>query len=997
MATVEVATYTNETFKQYLMQLSTDIVWKDTSLAKVYEANADPYLTELFITANRGTLNFDVVRAFPRVVLQGAGVAEEFIDIYASDKNKIPVNMRSHVVNEYAKAFTTNNPNTGRVAYPLTYTTMEMVINEETGEEGPAQIVHIDYIEIYHEENNYYRMLNGLPDIEDTHFIYNTDPRWDTSIPIHEMNIVDRLEMESTGYLATIIAANPKKKYLKHLGIKMIDIYTARVSERFDILWMNGSESSTLESDFIDVYNGCKRLVNGVYYSNAFRKGNKLYENFLAMSIVFMTIQTMQYHYLSVDVIRDFYDTESLKYVYDSYGVPFYNEIPLDYHRKIVKNINRLIGYKGSSKVFYDLFNIFDLAQMDIYSYYITKVHLMDHNGNPTFIPLKDSEGNIIYDDKGRPKLSDENYSIAFAKSEIYQDPSLSVADEANRVDYTTMTEFDPYWVEDANLIAKLNDESFNFTESKYIGVQTVFDLLRIAYENAYVFKMIADNKSITDTLAFRWSELNLNVTIFDLFIYLASLFCRTYGYEGQLSSNLPYTAAVLGYDFAEDLRALQSYIANDPYLSNDSRLKDLILNMNITNINSISTVFDNIYEIQDLLILRYTEARSKEEFEVYRNLYNSLMTSKIIDEVFQKHDGTVATTFEDLLGDTSPELMTRLASLSSTELEDELRLVIDKIEELITAIRYLPFSAGLESSRMIESLFRILSFFKSAKAELTGYNIIYQITMRGMNFMKFLDDLVSTHTWGIKIDDEVIMIDLLRYIRTQQKLRGDILLMLDNEKDMEIHTEQVLKDYIRSLDDELIIVSTYLHHRFEDDVQFIDTLVSETSKHVISSIMGNKDKLNLVDMFFPKGEAALTFSDLAVFTDVLIMLASVPYMSSKLPIEVIYQSLVEKIKTPLKTIMTLSDRLIPHNEEILDDKLEEFILREYSRMFFTRIDDTMLFTDKLSIHTKVGTIRDDSFYTNGVEDLLIPIHSCTRRNDYHIFSDALYENGTRI
>ena len=76
MAKIETVSYTNEAFKSYLMQLSKDIVWKNSSLAKLYESNTDPYLVEIFVTANRGVLNFDVIRAFPRAVLRKIGIPE---------------------------------------------------------------------------------------------------------------------------------------------------------------------------------------------------------------------------------------------------------------------------------------------------------------------------------------------------------------------------------------------------------------------------------------------------------------------------------------------------------------------------------------------------------------------------------------------------------------------------------------------------------------------------------------------------------------------------------------------------------------------------------------------------------------------------------------------------------------------------------------------------------------------------------------------------------
>ena len=489
MAKIETVSYTNETFKSYLMALSKDIVWKNSSLANSYESNTDPYLTEIFLTANRGVLNFDVVRAFPRAVLRKVGIPDAQIDLYAADKTKIPESLRNTVVAEYQTALCSTNPATGRLGY-------------ETAD---------GWVSVYDEQNDYYRNLNGLPGINDTDYIYNSDPRWPTDIPIHLMNLIDRLEMEDAGVLDQMLIEHPKAKYLKYCGSKMIDIYKARTAGRFEILWRNSINSSTLEEDFDAVYLSCCNLVNSVYYTEAFKKTNNLYENFLAMCVLFMTIQTMQYHYLSVDVIRDFYDTESIKYVYDSYSVPFYNEIPLEYHRKIVKNINKLISYKGSSQVFFNLFDIFD-TNMTIYSYYLTKVHKFNEDGNPSFIMETDDDGNSV--------LSPKNYEIAFSRGEIYADPALSVADPINKSDYTIITTSDPYWIDDYNTQKTLNDATFNFNETKYIGVQTSFDLIKVAYENAYLFKMITDNKDITDVLTLNWIDMGISASILDIFIY---------------------------------------------------------------------------------------------------------------------------------------------------------------------------------------------------------------------------------------------------------------------------------------------------------------------------------------------------------------------------------------------------------------------------------------------------------------------------------------------
>ena len=416
-------------------------------------------------------------------------------------------------VEEYQKALTSKNPLTGHYAY----------YDRTAGQ----------YVSVYTELNNYYRMLMGLPDVDDTDYVYNTDSRWELEVPIHQMLLTSRIEMENEGVLAELIAANPDKPYLRYVGTKRIDFYRARIAERFEILWRNTSPSDVLNKDWDECYENCRYLTNTVYYSNAFKITNDLYENFLAMSILFMTVGQMCNKYLYTDITRDFYDTESLKVVYDSYQVPFYTEVPLEYHRKIVKNINRLISNKGDDKVFIDLFEIFDLGSMELYNYFLTKRHKVDSYGKPMFRVKTDEEGQVIYDDRGRPVLEEDNYNLVFSKVNLGQDPALAVSDYNNDVPYETITVPDPYWIEDDNLKKVLEDEEFNYMESKYIGVQIVFDLMKLTYENAFIFREIMDNQQLTSTLQFNWTDLELTASVFDLFIYLAAIYSRAFGYEG--------------------------------------------------------------------------------------------------------------------------------------------------------------------------------------------------------------------------------------------------------------------------------------------------------------------------------------------------------------------------------------------------------------------------------------------------------------------------------
>lgn len=696
--------YSGQIFLTELMRLSTDLVWKNLSEANAHEVLDYAIEREEFMAAHRGLLNFDLIHQFTLSSLMTAGLTDDMAEAAVEDKRQIPEALKKSCADAYINELLQIDTRTGKYVY-------------------------------YTEYNDYYRMLNGLPPIEDMNnrdFVYNTKySRYPQNIPVHEMEIGDRYELEALGYFDELIAANPTKKYLKYLGMKCIPIYTARNAERFDILWSHTAESSAFQKDFEDTYAQVSYMINAVYYSPQLAKSNPLYENFLAMSVLFITIQKMHYKYLNADITRDFYDTESLKYVYNSYKVPFYPSIPLEYHQKIVKQINQLISYKGSTQVFFDLFKLFGLGDMDIYAYYIVKSRRFHADGLPVFATKPD----------GSPDY-EAMYDISFSKVKLYNDPALEIADTANLVEYSSLTSTDPYWVNDRDLIDKIYAEKFNYTESKYIGIQTVFDIAKITAEYAYFLKLVQDNKPVTDLMVIEWDLVPNRVSLYDLFVYLGALYCNKFGYAGNISTALPTVGKVLGYNFKMSLNTLLSHINDNDYLKNDAKLIDLIKSMNVDNLASVDKVFNNINSMKTLLSNKMAESRSVPEFFAYRDLYNILMISELQEDAFTLSDGTVAPTYKDLLHDTSPDCYNRYVTMTTDTINTEIENVIAVIEKNVPSLRYLENSLDMNISNIIENLFKILKFFKSAKSELVGYNIVYILSGHGDNFFKLLDKM---------------------------------------------------------------------------------------------------------------------------------------------------------------------------------------------------------------------------------------------------------------
>jgi hypothetical protein len=84
---------------------------------------------------------------------------------------------------------------------------------------------------------------------------------------------------------------------------------------------------------------------------------------------------------------------------------------------------------------------------------------------------------------------------------------------------------------------------------------------------------------------------------------------------------------------------------------------------MDMNSIISINNTLDRITDLQTLLTRRKIEATSRNEFFAYYNLEKTLMTSDFIEEIYQKSNGDVATSFSDLLFDSVSDLYIRLNS----------------------------------------------------------------------------------------------------------------------------------------------------------------------------------------------------------------------------------------------------------------------------------------------------------------------------------------------
>ena len=213
-------------------------------------------------------------------------------------------------------------------------------------------------IDSYIEKNNYYRMLNGQPDFEDTisNFVFVEREVADkyginSDTPVHLLSEVKISLLQTLGYIDQLIEKYPDKKYLRFLGNRKIDIVTARTAKNFAVLRIPYDVSATMWDRFALTYEQCREYSMTCIYITEYRNTIDYYDNFIALCIMVMTIQQVIARVIKDTIERNFFDDYCVRTLFSVYGVPYYTYMDSGIKRQIVQDLNILVLNKGTYKV----------------------------------------------------------------------------------------------------------------------------------------------------------------------------------------------------------------------------------------------------------------------------------------------------------------------------------------------------------------------------------------------------------------------------------------------------------------------------------------------------------------------------------------------------------------------------------------------------------------------------------------------------------------------
>lgn len=798
----------------YTKMLAYNAIIKNEAIANKYETLDSQIESGIYIACVEGKAKFTTFRYIPESILIECGIPASIMQACLIDKFNIPETKRDLVTSKMIN-YCMNN---------------------------------------YTELNTYYRRLMGLPPINDKGIkipedLINTDLDIDWDTCVHELSIREINLLESYGILNELKEMYPDSLYLNYLGDNAIDPYLARKAANFQILYLPNIDSSEVLEKFKNKYETNRVYTIRTIYSEAFKYGSDYYDEFIIVLILIMTMVDIISEVQEFILRREIFDNRSIQYLFQSNGIPYWPEIPTKYQIAMIKNMHTLLKYKSSTRNLIDICSLFGFNDVSIFRYYILKDRRVDAEGNYVFKYKKDENGEFLLDEKGE-KIPDnmENYDLKFIKVPIKDQADDYIKETINHVDYDTVTLADPYWDGEANhdqvKEAILNQE-LTVARTKYIGVDTSYDLTKMSFDLPYFYNMIyymSNNDYIAGRRRFDLSlsipslRVNHSFKLTDVFSYL---FCLGYIYIG-LEDNLMMTPTKIltieGFNFEADLNELKSYCISRGYtletLLNTSKIGEFKQPLECLTYAQMAEVFITNRAIYDHIVEQIFKADDKYIYDIYKKIHDSLMLTDLNMNFFKMDNGQPASTWTEYIQSRDAVLYASIlkfkdmndAQTRQTAIVNTMISVIATLDEWLDSDAYAYIYSTLPgSSADYVQLYmeKVINFFRSYKTHLIEINTVYKFYNKLENTIRAIDAIGE-------LTDKYNVNDTLKY--------GDMIFSLKSNRN---ETEEF------KIDEQIWLKAwRWIALQFPDYVEIVETL-SE-----VKVVFHLKDKYSLIDTY---------------------------------------------------------------------------------------------------------------------------------------------------
>ena len=493
------------------------------------------------------------------------------------------------------------------------------------------------FMDSFEETNSYYRMLMGLPDIGDTDYIYLSEELQEQfhtdDTPVHLLSTYIQDQYLDTDEYQLVLASNPDKSYLRYLGSKKIDLYTARTAKDFDIIRYPSNRTDInpyLLQSFSSLYADYREYVMMALYNEKLSETIVNYRTFMGVLIMSFTLSQICNKALEGLNTKHFMDDTVLHTMLSMYGLPDNILMTKETRRNLVASLARLVKEKGTSDVYYDLIDI--LGYQDVV---VSKLLLMKGQQFESGEATDSYEPYFIQVD-----LKDEDpYStITSGKAPIYT--------------YHEIIGSDPLWWDLPDVRQILQEKKYSVADSKYITIEAIIHQMKYVFESVYFTRMILDNKSATDEFMIEIPDLfgTKLISIYDLILFIICATCMVNGLSGEIFTESDELLATAGFNFDRDIESFNEFLSTTQYVDKD-RLNKFLSNLSLLEENDIPRLFDDVISpLREWLEKKIVAAVNRKEYLEYEAIYKALFTyditrNKFLDD-FQMPLDTIKDTY---------------------------------------------------------------------------------------------------------------------------------------------------------------------------------------------------------------------------------------------------------------------------------------------------------------------------------------------------------------
>ena len=737
-----------DTLMYNLKTLALNCVIKDEEAALAAETKRSVKNANVYIKCRDDTIKYDEL-TYNREVLEQTSLPSELIIECLANPTKIPEEYRSELRNSMKEW----------------------------------------YIEHYEELNSYYRMLMGLPPVDSPGIIVEDwmIPEGISVVPgtkLHELSQEVLITMDNTGILSQIYDSNTDAKYIEYMGAYTISPYEARTANNFDLLYVAEIDNESIRSRFIDMYNKNRDYVLRRVYSEAYKFESDYYNKFIMLYIVLSTMIDILSTINEFIINKEIFDSRCIRHMFESYGIPYYSEIPTKYQLKLLKNIHKLIKYKSSIQNMQDICALFGYDNIQIFKFYILKHRKLDNDGNYVFATkeVEDFETGEIKEVEDPTK----EYDISFVKVPIDEQPDEYIKHMQDHITYDVVTYADYYWDggRDHQEIKNEHLESaFGYKRTKYISIDTVTNSKELSFGMPYFLSMLYDTVKLEENLLLYIPFLNRGhyFRLTDVFCYLFAMtsfysglsddiyikqyvrldddneyyvedvkvqvdydeMSETYsiGNMDEISNGNKYITA---FNFRPDIEYLNKYFADHYVTKKDLGIADFQTPINnIVRYENLLSIFNTNKGIYDYVTDKLVTCTTKYERDIFKTIYRHMMIDEFKLDYFLQPDGTMPSTYTEYLRYRDTILYLSLKEVSSIadletrrkEIDTIVGNVIYSVNDYIDTDEYrflFNYMPTVSAEFVKKYIIKVIDIFKSYKLQLYDINSTYEFGSKG-------------------------------------------------------------------------------------------------------------------------------------------------------------------------------------------------------------------------------------------------------------------------